>query len=271
MPANSKSTCRGKLQVPFLNIHTGFNRAFRFCTPLAKHRKFPALVFMNKQIQKGKKRQQICIYIQQRTSSTSSRCPSPSSGAGRLVVALLNLAPSLSIPGDPFGYRLHFTSREWSNISADSSTSLLPGDWLRGWDVLLMTSGGKREALQTHYLHQKWPRKKAGSLVSYQESGCSLAGDGFLPSTEFPLSASSHDIELIEQMQSRSQCHQRLAGGCKELSLPASQVLALQECPCSTVFYFTTSPALSLYAFLALNTPFMKFNLFLISRTLCTR
>lgn len=87
--------------------------------------------------------------------------------------------------------------------------------------------------------------KKAGSLISYQEPGCSLAGDGFLPSTEFPLSTPLHDSELIERMQSRKQCRRwRHDGGRKELYLPASQVLALQECPCSTLFYFTTSPAL---------------------------
>lgn len=71
--ANSKITFWGKLQLPFLNIHADFDRAFRFCVPLAKHRKFPALVFMNKQIQrKGDKCQHICV-----TSSSVQAEPLP--------------------------------------------------------------------------------------------------------------------------------------------------------------------------------------------------
>lgn len=42
--------------------------------------------------------------------------------------------------------------------------------------------------------------KNAGSL-SYQKSGCSLAGDGLLASTEFPFGTPLHNAELIEWMQ----------------------------------------------------------------------
>lgn len=76
------------------------------------------------------------------------------------MAALLTLAPFLSIAGDLFGYRLRFTHSEWNHISADSFPSLPPGDWLKDWDVLLVTSGGKRKALQTYYLHHKNSREK---------------------------------------------------------------------------------------------------------------
>lgn len=59
MFAKNKSTISGKLKVPFLNIHTGFDGGLlgSVCIP-EKHGKFPTFVFMNKQIQKGSKCQQ---------------------------------------------------------------------------------------------------------------------------------------------------------------------------------------------------------------------
>jgi len=67
--------------------------------------------------------------------------------------------------------------------------------------------------------------KKVGSLFCYQESGRSLVGDAFLPNTEFPLSTSLHDTELIERMQSHSASGRDTLGNVSSCTYPLLKCL----------------------------------------------
>lgn len=62
-------------------------------------------MFMNRQIQKGKTFQQICV-----TPSSVQAVPLhlSVSRVGTLMAALITWASSLTVDGDPFGYRLRF-------------------------------------------------------------------------------------------------------------------------------------------------------------------